>query len=379
MKINAFRKITQSKSENYSPSQSILFLGEGQEMYRIGIIGVGRIAQTYFTVLRKIQGVEVAFLCDIVPEQMTRAVEKFPDLLAQTGCFASSDEALDQVGLVDVVIVATPLSSHFFLARQVLKRGVRVLLEKPGVQKLEELEALYALAEENGTEFQTMFHFAFAPEVLRFLALREGIARTFGSLRGFCCDFQDPGVRPKNADGSEIPRVEISDRVHVGCYLDSGVNALSVLECALSQDAWGGLKEVEIVSHRAWYVPKAGERNEKNAPVVDTASITEYVAPRRGFSGVIRTDWEQGWNYKGTLLQFAHGTVLLDHAEQTVVLAHFDTGRFVKIPCSDGTSRQDREYESMFRHFFFTSEAREQAKERDFLIHRILLEPTRGE
>ncbi|MDO4628161.1 MAG: Gfo/Idh/MocA family oxidoreductase [Planctomycetia bacterium] len=353
-------------------------------MYRIGIIGVGRIAQTYFTVLRKIQGVEVAFLCDILPEQMTRAVKKFPDLLARTGCFASSDDALNHVGPVDTVVIATPLSSHFFLARQVLKRGVRVLLEKPGVGKMEELETLYALAEENETEFQTMFHFAFAPEVVRFLTLRDGLSRTFGPLRGFSCDFQDPGVRPKNEDGSEMAREDISTREHVGCYLDSGVNALSVLERVLTptselknvSETWPGLDCVRVASHRAWYVPQSGNRNEeKKGPVVDTASITEYVAPGRGFSGVIRTDWEQGWNYKGTLLQFAYGTALLDHVEQTVVLTHFDTGRFVKIPCSDGTSRQEKEYENMFRHFFFTTESRTQTKQRDFRIHELLLEP----
>jgi len=162
--------------------------------YRVGIVGVGKIAQTYFSVFQRMKTVEVVFLCDIVPEQMTKAVRAFPELLKNALQTDSTDKIFDAGVKVDSVVVATPLSSHFFLAQRVLRRGVCVFLEKPATPTVRELEELYALADANGTHFRTMFHYAYSPEVFHFSQLFPKWSETLGPLRAFVCDFLDAAV-----------------------------------------------------------------------------------------------------------------------------------------------------------------------------------------
>lgn len=331
-----------------------------KSIFRLGIIGIGRIARTYFPVLERMKSVQVAFLCDIVPEQMARAASDFPKLLGGAGQFASSDEAIDRLGRVDAVLIATPLSTHFMLAERVLKRGVRTLTEKPGVAKMEELKALYALAESFQTRFQVLYHFAYAPEVERFCALKEDLERVLGEVRGFGCDFQDPAV-----SGNLLT---ISPRKLGGSFLSSGVNALSVLERVC------GLEGLRVLAHDAHQVPGLVDQNqEKVVPEVDSASLTEFGAPERHLTGVIRTDWEQGWNFKSTFLACESGTVLLDHTAQSIIVTDFAKGQSVTIPCANEISRQERQYQILFERSFFQPEPMEVTRARDERIHALLL------
>ncbi|MBQ2822744.1 MAG: Gfo/Idh/MocA family oxidoreductase [Thermoguttaceae bacterium] len=373
--------------------------------FQIGIVGIGKIAQTYFKVLRRIPNVQITFLCDIIPEQMKKAEHAFPDLLADVPHFSSTDEAFDSGIKPDAVLIATPLNTHFMLSERVLRRGRRVLLEKPSVSTLDELAKLYALAQKHQTRYQTMFHFAYAPEVECFASLKPQIERRLGPLRAFACDFQDPAV-----SGTLLT---ISPRKLGGSYLSSGVNALSVLNRAVD------LSQLQVVSHQCRQISGLIDRNnEKVVPEVDTSSITEYATnssvpaflPSKAqpsesnsiptpLTGIIRTDWEQNWNFKSTLLIFQYGTVLLDHTTQSVVLNAFSpegfTPKFREFPmekiaeaispnktasqitfhCANQISRQEREYETMFRHHFFHPEVPELAQKQDFKIHELLLNP----
>jgi len=344
---------------------------------KIGIIGVGKIARTYFHVLRLMKNeAQVAFLCDIVPEQMTSAAREFPDVLAEVPHFRTSDEALDAVGKVDAVFIATPVNTHCFLARAVLKRGVPTYVEKPGVEKMEELVELYALAERNGTHFQTLFHFAFAPEVERFVALRSEFVRDFGPVRAFACDFQDPAVLPGEKVGKNPGenRLVASPRKAGGSWLSSGVNALSVLFRALAPD-WKEVETLRMVSHSERQVPNLIDRNEERVlPAVDTSSHTEYLAPDCGFSGVIRTDWIQGWKFNSTLFSFQNGTILLDHTTQSLILTRYSVSDSpIVIPCGNEIPRAVRQYFIMFRRHLFHPENPQDVKRMDFQVHSLLL------
>ena len=59
---------------------------------------------------------------------------------------------------VDVVIVATPDDRHFAPARLALAAGKHVLIEKPSVLSLAELDELIALAERNGVLAKVVYH-----------------------------------------------------------------------------------------------------------------------------------------------------------------------------------------------------------------------------
>jgi predicted dehydrogenase len=59
---------------------------------------------------------------------------------------------------VDVVCVATPDHLHFDIARTALQAGKHVLIEKPSVLRLEELDELDALARTNGVLAKVVYH-----------------------------------------------------------------------------------------------------------------------------------------------------------------------------------------------------------------------------
>ena len=73
----------------------------------------------------------------------------YPDLAA----FLADPAA----GTPDVVVVCTPIHTHFALASQALRAGCDVLLEKPPTSSLDEFEALLALVAEAGRSVQVGF------------------------------------------------------------------------------------------------------------------------------------------------------------------------------------------------------------------------------
>lgn len=81
---------------------------------------------------------------------------------------------------VDLVVVATPLSSHFELAKAALEQGKHVLVEKPFTETVQEAKFLFDLAREKGLVIQAYQNRRFDAD---FLTLQSVIASgKLGSL-----------------------------------------------------------------------------------------------------------------------------------------------------------------------------------------------------
>ena len=85
---------------------------------------------------------ELAWLCDSDP-----AKQEFATRYAQARFTSSFEEMLGDAAL-DAVVVATPVPTHFELARKALLAGKHVLVEKPPAMKTHEMDELVALADE---------------------------------------------------------------------------------------------------------------------------------------------------------------------------------------------------------------------------------------
>jgi predicted dehydrogenase len=85
----------------------------------------------------------LTWLCDTSPEARERLVSRYPNAQV-TGDF---DHMLADPNL-DAVVVATPVPTHYPLARRALASGKHVLVEKPPAMRGDEMEELVALAEE---------------------------------------------------------------------------------------------------------------------------------------------------------------------------------------------------------------------------------------
>jgi predicted dehydrogenase len=85
---------------------------------------------------------ELTWLCDLDPERLANLSRRYPNARA-TGSF---QELLDDDDL-EAIVVATPVPTHYTLAKQALAAGKHVFVEKPPAMRAAEMDELVALAE----------------------------------------------------------------------------------------------------------------------------------------------------------------------------------------------------------------------------------------
>jgi predicted dehydrogenase len=125
---------------------------------RAAVIGTGAFGRHHVRVLRNLAGVELVGICDANKERAAA-------LAAEHSCFAfPCVEALR--GLVDAAVVATPTSTHFEIAKELLEAGIDVLVEKPIAQSSTEGQALAELAARSGRILQVGHLERFNPAVI---------------------------------------------------------------------------------------------------------------------------------------------------------------------------------------------------------------------
>ena len=112
-------------------------------MTRIAQIGVGQWGKN---LARNFAGVaELAWLCDVDVNQHAELSQRYPAARTTANC----DDVLGDDS-VEAVVIATPVPTHFELARRALEAGKHVFVEKPPAMRGAELEELCDLAEERG-------------------------------------------------------------------------------------------------------------------------------------------------------------------------------------------------------------------------------------
>ena len=83
----------------------------------------------------------LAALCDLDAEHREHFAGRYPN----AAVYESFDELLDDPN-VDAVVVATPVPTHYELARRALEAGKHVLVEKPPAMRGVEIDELVAIA-----------------------------------------------------------------------------------------------------------------------------------------------------------------------------------------------------------------------------------------
>jgi predicted dehydrogenase len=86
---------------------------------------------------------ELVWLCDVEDERRAHAAQSYPSAQVTS----SFDDVLADES-VEAVVVATPVPTHYELARRALEAGKHVFVEKPPAMRGAEIEELCELAEE---------------------------------------------------------------------------------------------------------------------------------------------------------------------------------------------------------------------------------------
>jgi predicted dehydrogenase len=111
---------------------------------------------------------DLRWVCDLSPDLLSEAARRHPGTRTTT----DFDELLMDPE-VDAVSIATPVVTHYNLAKRALLAGKHVFVEKPPAQSSSEAEELVALAEERGLAFMPGYLLLYHPAVARLKELIE--------------------------------------------------------------------------------------------------------------------------------------------------------------------------------------------------------------
>jgi predicted dehydrogenase len=115
------------------------------EALKVGLAGLGYWGPNLARNLDDLPGLELTWLCDLDREHLENYAVRFPEARP-----ASRFEDLLEDESLDAIAIATPVVTHFELARQALLAGKHVFVEKPLALSSVLGEQLVALAEERG-------------------------------------------------------------------------------------------------------------------------------------------------------------------------------------------------------------------------------------
>jgi predicted dehydrogenase len=156
---------------------------------------------------------DLAWLCDADEAKRREFAGRYPDARI-TGDF---DELLADTAL-EAVVVATPVVTHYELAKRALEAGKHVFVEKPPAMRSDEMEELCELAEERGLVLMPGHLLLYHPAVKTLKNLIEA-----GELGDVLCVYsnrQNLGVIRK----------------HENALLSLGVHDLSVILYLLDEE-----------------------------------------------------------------------------------------------------------------------------------------------
>lgn len=135
---------------------STMLREQSQEVYRIGIVGSGRIAKRFVPESKFVNSVNVIAIYD--PDKY-----KAKEFSNSFGIKAFSNKFEDFLDYVDAVYVASPHLTHYEYTRKALHAGKHVLCEIPFMLSAQDARELYNYAETNNLVLLEASKTAFCP------------------------------------------------------------------------------------------------------------------------------------------------------------------------------------------------------------------------
>jgi predicted dehydrogenase len=245
--------------------------------------------------------VELAAVASRTGSRAERYKKAAAGRIADFASFAG-DDAIQRLVThgVDAVCIATPDDRHFEAARLALQAGKHVLIEKPSVLRLQELDELDALARQNGVLAKVVYHKLADPDHKK---LRTHVVD--GELQhvnnGYCSLLE-----PKQISGSQFaewitgrnPGTYVA--VHYLKLIDFTFGPPSTQYSVLSTQYSGGWRLSRITA-----TGQRGLVGPANGPTWDSVQMQVVYAYRDGREAAfdIHTSWVTPDNFPGYVEQ----------------------------------------------------------------------------
>lgn len=131
-------------------------------MINVGVIGYGYWGPNLVRNLFELEDANMTICCDLRNERLAAAQRRFPTLQITTDY-----RDVTASPKVDAVVIATPISTHFALAKEALSNGKHVLVEKPLTSSSTEAEELVKLSQKKAKVLMVDHTFIYTGAVQR--------------------------------------------------------------------------------------------------------------------------------------------------------------------------------------------------------------------
>lgn len=115
-------------------------------MLKAGVLGAGHLGKIHLRLLKQSEKFELVGFYDADKDNGKKVEAEFGYKF-----FETIEQLIDAVDVVDIV---TPTLSHFDCARQAIKKGKHIFIEKPITNTVQEAEAIRTLVAEHGVKGQ---------------------------------------------------------------------------------------------------------------------------------------------------------------------------------------------------------------------------------
>ena len=293
---------------------------------RTALVGLGAISSKYKKGLQCSKSLNLVALMDI--KNNPKALYDYQGLP-----FYNDFDKLINNEKLEWIIISTPPKNHYELIKKALNKGINVIIEKPMVLEIKELEELYNLAGKKKLVLYTAYHWQNGEEIKAFNALYD--PSLIQELQLFVDD-------PYSIDGININ----NDKFHLeGTWIDSGVNCLSLLK------VWFPFNNV-ILDETSFVMAK-----NINQPIYSIAKLLIDNIP-----ATIEINWQSNLDYKRSIIKYDNRIIKINHSKQLI-----DDND--NINYYDSMDRLERHYFNLFTKNSFESNYEETKK-----IHRLLFE-----
>lgn len=143
---------------------STMLREQSENVYKVGIVGSGRIARRFIPESKVVNGIEVVSVYDVNQDNAEHFACEF-------GLISFSDNYSDFLKSVDAVYVASPHLTHYDYVKEALYKGKHVLCEIPFVLSAKQAKELYDYAEKNELILLEASKTAFCPSFNRLITL----------------------------------------------------------------------------------------------------------------------------------------------------------------------------------------------------------------
>src|SRR3989338_924316 len=133
-------------------------------MVKVGIIGLGYWGPNLVRNFSKTKNCDMVLACDLDQDRLRRIKEIYPSI-------EITDDPQKITDQVDAVVIATPLKTHFSLAKEFLNKGKHVLIEKPICASSQETIELSNLAEKENKKLMVDHTFLYSDNINKIKSL----------------------------------------------------------------------------------------------------------------------------------------------------------------------------------------------------------------